>query len=244
MQPMILLKQINNFFLSLRTTLWSLGLVLIMFLAGAFIMPGNSAFKALHHMPLFEWINKQPLNVTWWLWGTIIILAVVAVNTLFCSVESIIKKRKVTQWLLLISPQIIHIGFLFILLAHFLSALGAYQEVAAAREGSMMKLTGSNTVLQIKDINIRVDYYGYIKDWQVVIEYSEGGKTIQKDIIRPNQPSIFRGLNVNVKNLKAYPEEILLQLNREPGATWALVGGIVFMIGIVTLIILKIRLEK
>ena len=99
-------------------------------------------------------------------------------------------------------------------------------------------------MLQVKDINIRLDYYGYINDWSVAVEYRTGDRMHQQDIIRPNAPSTFHGLNVNVKNLKPYPETVLLQLNREPGAFWALVGGIVFMIGIVTLIALRIRIEK
>jgi hypothetical protein len=241
---MKLLKHISDFFFSLRTTLWLLGIMLLLMLAGAFVMPGNKAFQGLHSTPLFEWIGNQSLKTTWWLWGTIGVLAVMALNTLFCSIESIVKKRKVTQWLLLISPQIIHIGFLFILLAHLLSGIGAYQQATPAREGTALKLSGTDTVLRVKDINIRLDYYGYISDWAVTIEYRTGDKVLQEDIIKPNAPSTFQGLNVNVKNLKPYPESVLLQLNREPGAFWALVGGIVFMIGIVTLIGLKIRIEK
>ena len=241
---MKLLKYISDFFFSLRTTLWLLGIMLVLMLAGAFIMPGNKAFQGLHSTPLFAWIGNQSLQTTWWLWGTIGVLAVMTLNTLFCSIESIVKKRKVTHWLLLISPQIIHIGFLFILLAHLLSGIGAYQQVAPAREGTVLKLSGTDTVLRIKDINIRLDYYGYISDWAVKIEYRNGDKVLQQDIIKPNEPSIYKGLNVNAKNLKPYPKTALLQLNREPGAFWALVGGIVFMIGIVTLIGLKIRIEK
>lgn len=241
---MIVLKHMADFFFSLRTTLWLLGFMLVMMLAGAFIMPGNSAFQALHSTPLFEWIQKQPLNTTWWLWAVIAVLAVMTLNTIFCSIESIIRKRKVTQWLLLISPQIIHIGFLFILLAHFLSGIGAYQQTAPVREGSVIKLSGTDTMLMIKDITIHLDYYGYIRDWAVTIEYRDKDRMLQQDIIKPNQPSTVKGLNVNVKNLKPYPETVLLQLNREPGALWALVGGIIFMIGIMTLIVLKIRIEK
>jgi len=241
---MTLLKNIIGFFFSLRTTVWLLGIMLVMMLAGAFVMPGNKAFQELHSIPLFKWIQYQPLKITWWLWSVIAILAVMTLNTLFCSIESIVKKRKVTQWLLLISPQIIHIGFLFILLAHLLSAIGAYQQVTPGQEGTVLKLSGTETLLRIKDITIRLDYYGYISDWAVTVEYSTGGNMFQQDIIKPNKPSSFNGLNVNVKNLKPYPETVLLQLNREPGAVWALTGGIVFMIGIVTLIGLKIRIEK
>jgi hypothetical protein len=51
-------------------------------------------------------------------------------------------------------------------------------------------------------------------------------------------------LNVNVRDIKPYPQAVLLQINREPGALWALSGGILFIIGTVTLVLLKIRMER
>lgn len=208
-------------------------------------MPVHDEFQLLHSIPLFEWITSQPLQITWWLWILIGILVVLAINTLFCSVESVIRKRKVTQWLLLISPQIIHIGFLFILLAHLLSGLGASQKMAAAGEGSVVKLTDDDTLLRIKEINMNYDSYGYLTDWDVSVEYLSDGGVLYQDIIRPNQPSTRMGFNINVKDLRPYPvEAVLLQINREPGALWALIGGILFTAGIVTLILLKIRMGK
>jgi len=241
---MNILKNILNFFLSLGTTLWFLGLLLVLFLVGAFIMPGNKAFQQLHSIPLFDWIQKQPLKDIWWLWGIMGVLAVIAVNTLFCSVESIIKKRKVTHWLLLISPQIIHIGFLFMLLAHLLSAFGASQRNANIMEGSRLRIS-SDTILKVDKINIDIDYYGYVTDWKVDVKYISGNEILQADRIMPNTPSVFRGFNVNIRNLKSYPQKIaLLQINREPGAMWALAGGILFIIGIVILVAFKRKIDK
>ena len=61
----------------------------------------------------------------------------------------------------------------------------------------------------------------------------------------PNKPSIYKGLGVYVKDLRAYPEKmVLLELSREPGAVWALIGGILFMIGTIMLIILKWKRDK
>jgi hypothetical protein len=238
-------KQVLNFFFSLRTTLWLLGFSLVMLFAGAFIMPVHEEFQTLHSTPLFEWIQNQPLKLTWWLWTLIGILAALTVNTLFCSIESIIKKRKVTQWLLLISPQIIHIGFLFILLAHLLSAIGGSQKMAVAQEGSLIRISGDNTVLKVRDINMSFDSYGYLTDWDVSVEYLSDGNVFQRDIIRPNDPSVRMGFNINVKDLRPFPvEAVLLQINREPGALWALIGGVLFTAGIVTLILLKVRMER
>ena len=242
---MILFNYIYNFFFSLRTALWLLVFSLITLFAGAFIMPLHEEFQVLHSTPLFEWIQDQPLKITWWLWTLIGILAVLAVNTLLCSIESIISKRKVTQWLLLISPQIIHAGFLFILLAHLLSGIGASQKMAAASEGSMVQISGENTVLSVKEINMSFDSRGYLNNWDVSVEYLSDGNVLHRDIIRPNQPSTRMGFNINVKDLRPYPREVvLLQINREPGAMWALIGGILFTLGIITLILLKIRMER
>lgn len=243
MDMKVILKHLSNFFFSLRTTLWLLGLMLMLMLAGAVIMPGKQEFQTIHSAPMFAWLKDQPLHITWWLWGLIGTLSVLTFNTLFCSIESVVKKRKVTQWLLLISPQIIHIGFLFILLAHFLSATGAYQAFAAAQEGNMLRISDS-TVLRIKDINIMTDRYGYISGWSVGVEYLEDGTMSQTDTISPNNPSTLMGFNINVKDLQTYPEAVLLQVSREPGALWALTGGIMFMIGILALIALKMKMER
>ena len=241
---MKILKFILNFFLSLRTALWSLGFLLLFLFAGALIMPGRPEFKLLHSIPFFEWIQKQHVGITWWLWGVICVLSILAINTLFCSIESIIKKRNVTQWLLLISPQIIHIGFLFMLLAHLLSGAGSSQGLARAIEGSMLTFS-DNTVMKVREIRIDMDKQGHMTDWRVDVEYLSGGKPFKQDTIRPNNPSLLTGFNVNVKDLSPYPQKtILIQVNKEPGALWALIGGILFMIGTITLLMLRIRMEK
>jgi hypothetical protein len=241
---MKILKHILNILFSLRTALWLMGLSLALFIAGAFIMPGYKEFQELHSIPLFDWLQKQSANITWWLWALIGVLSALSVNTLFCSIESIVKKRKVTQWLLLISPQIIHIGFLFILLAHLLSAVGASQQIAAVREGSLLKIT-RDKILKVQDIDVKLDYYGYVADWKVKVEYFSDGKTVGKDTIMPNKSSDSMGVNIIVKNIRSHPNAAaLLQLNKEPGAVWALTGGILFMVGITTLIILRIRMER
>ena len=206
---MKILKYILDFFLSLKTALWILGVLTIFLLAGALIMPGRTEFELLHSTPLFEWIQEQPVEITWWLWVVISILSILTINTLFCSVESLIKKRKATQWLLLISPQIIHIGFLFMLLAHLLSGLGASQGRATAIEGTMLTFS-DNTVMNVKKINIDTDKRNNITDWSVNIEYLWDGKPFKEDTIRPNDPSLLSGFNVIIKDLRLYPRKMVL----------------------------------
>jgi hypothetical protein len=229
----------------MRTALVGLGVIFVLMLAGAVIMPASDEFQQLRAIPLFEWLGRQPLSITWWLWLLIVAIAVIALNTLFCSIESIVRKRKVTQWLLLISPQVIHLGFLLVLLAHLFSAVSASQEVAVAGEGTIVNFKRGDIRMKVDDINVSVDYYGNISDWKVFVSYLRGGDLLSRDLISPNNPSTFMGLNVNVRDLRLSPvKAVLMQINREPGAIWALAGGILFMTGIVTLIALKIKTER
>lgn len=236
-------KYILKFFLSLRTSIWLMWFIIAVLFAGAFIMPVKQEFQTIHAQPLFDWLKEQPLGITWWLWGAIGLLVFLTANTLFCSIESVIKKRRAAHWLLLISPQIIHIGFLFILLAHLLSSIGGFKGTAIAREGTILKMP-NNVSMQVEKINISIDSLGYIRDWAVDIGYLSDNNIIKTDRIMPNKPSILEGMGVYVKDIQPYPfKAIMLEISREPGAIWALIGGILFALGTITLIILKMKRE-
>jgi len=237
-------KAVIRFFVSLKTSLWLLCLVTVLLLAGAFIMPGEKAFLSVHSMPLLDWMRQQPVKSTWWLWATMGLLLVLAANTLVCSIDSIVKKRKVTQWMLLISPQIVHIGFLFMLIAHLASAAGGFKTFAVAAEGTPLEMP-DNSVLQIKQIAMSFDSYGYLYDWAVDVEYRDNGQVLKKDRLLPNKPVFHKGVGVYVKDLRAFPSKmVLLEVSREPGAVWALVGGIFFMTGTIALLVLKMKREE
>lgn len=236
-------RYIIEFFMSLRTSIWLIWGIIAVLFAGAFIMPVRQEFQAIHAQPLFDWLREQPLGITWWLWGAIGLLVLLTINTLFCSVESVIKKRRVTQWLLLISPQIIHIGFLFILLAHLLSSIGGFKGTAIAREGTILRMP-NDVSLQVEKINISIDPSGYIRNWSVDIGYMADNGIFKADRIMPNKPSIRDGMGVYVKDIQPYPfKAIMLEISREPGAAWALIGGILFALGTIALIMLKMKRE-
>ncbi|MHB8882938.1 MAG: hypothetical protein ACYC69_15690 [Thermodesulfovibrionales bacterium] len=232
-----------NFLVSLRTTLWlSSGLLLLLFL-GSFIMPLREEFQTLHTTPLFAWMADNDPGVTWWLYGSIIILTLLAINTLACSIESLIKKRSSRTWLLTISPQVIHMGFLFILLAHCLSSYDSFQGMTQASRGTALELP-NGVVAVVEDIRADVDPAGYIKDWSVAVRYYRQGKALPAETLQPNSPSFIDGFGLYIKTVRFEPFPVaLIQLSRDSGAPWALLGGIFFLAGMTTLLLLKIRRE-
>lgn len=236
--------RILNFFLSLRTAIWLLLALVFMLLFGSIIMPGRQELLSINSMPLFDWLNENPLGITWWLYGAMVLLSLLTANTVICSIESLIKKQQRQNLLLVISPQVIHIGFLFVLLAHLLSSSGSFKGNAVAYEGVSLTLPNGLTLF-VKGIDVDIDTQGYIKDWKAEIEYISNGQKVKEDFLRPNVPSFYKGFGIYLKDIQPYPvKTIMLEVSREPGAVWALVGGLLFMFGTITLLMLKIRKES
>jgi cytochrome c biogenesis protein ResB len=239
-----LLKKVFIFFASLRTTLWLLSGLVFMLLYGSIIMPSREEFQALHSTPLFEWLSESPPGITWWLFGSIFILSFLTANTLVCSLDSLIRKKGTKNWLLTISPQVIHIGFLFILLAHLLSSYDSFQGMAYASRGMSLQLP-NGVVALFDDIRADIDPAGFINDWSADVRYFRDGRELAKDSLRPNSPSFFEGMGLYIKTVRFEPFPIaLIQVSRDPGAPWALTGGVLFLIGMITLLLLKIRREE
>lgn len=241
---MILLKKVLKAFLSLRTAVWLLVLLLAVLFYGSLIVPFRPAFQQLYIMPLFRWMAGSPLGITWWLWLSIVVLSLLTVNTIVCSIDSVLRKRGARNWLLIISPQIAHIGFLFILLAHLLSSYGSYKAMTYAYEGSVLQLPSGLEVL-FNRINTNIDPSGYLTDWSADITYYQNGKAVARDVVRPNNPSFRDGLGLYIRTIRMTPyTAALVEASREPGAPFALTGGILFLAGMFSLLALKARREE
>jgi hypothetical protein len=241
---MLILKKISDFFISLRTAIWLLIALICLLLYGSIVMPAHEEFLALHTVALFGWMQEMPVNVTWWLWACLAVLSLLTANTIVCSVESVMRKREARQWLLIISPQVMHVGFLFILLAHLLSAYGSVRGVTFAYQGTVLQLP-DNLDVRFNAVNANMDASGYITDWSADIEYFRDSRPLATDRILPNSPSFREGIGIYIKTVKALPFPVaMIEVSREPGATWALAGGVLFMAGMVTLLALKINREE
>jgi len=228
-------------FFSLRTSVWLMTALMLILFYGAYIMPLKKEFLMLHTTPLFEWLLEQPLAITWWIWGALLVVSLLAVNTLLCSIESLIKRRSSQKMLLLIAPQIIHAGFLFLLLAHVLSSCGSFKGTTFAFHGTVLQLPNGLDVV-FDEIHIDTDQSGFVSGWHANIRYFRRGRYVTRDIIRPNDPSFQDGLGMYIKAVRTRPfPAALVEVSREPGAVWALVGGVCFLGGMIILLVMNIR---
>lgn len=233
----------KNFFLSLKTTVWTLLALVVLFFIGSYLMPAHrEIFAGMNDDILFRWIKNTAsgsLWYTWWFFVAIAALALLTINTLVCSIQAVKGMWTRSDFLLRISPQIVHLGFLFILLAHLLGAGWGYKLSGTMTEGAYALLPEERT-LQLRRIRVQTDATGHLKDWAAEVSLYENNAIVQNGSLSPNKPLFYRGVGIYLKSLSFEKgPAALLMVNKDPGAVWALLGGILFMFGSITLLTLK-----
>ncbi len=160
-------------------------------------------------------------------------------NTLVCSIQAVRGRWSRADFLLRISPQIVHLGFLFILLAHLLGAGWGYKLSGMLPEGAYAQLP-EDKVLYLKKIRVETDTNGYMRDWAAEVYLLENNTRVMMGTLGPNKPLFYNGVGIYVKSLNFQKgPAALLVIARDPGTIWALVGGLSFILGLVILLVLK-----
>ncbi|MFQ5560948.1 MAG: hypothetical protein ACE5FU_10245 [Nitrospinota bacterium] len=233
-------KSFVNICNSIKTANLLLSLLIFFFIAGALQMPGNPSFDSLQDVKLFQWLEEKPLQTNWWIWGSIIVLGLLAVNTVFCSTTSLLKKKEKRNWQLAIAPQVVHLGFCFILLAHLLSATGSYRKSAVLYEGNTLEL-GQGTSVFVKKIDFQLQY-GRAVDPKAHIQIQSQQAPVKTATISLNNPVFVDGTGIYIKNIFFNQgKAALLETAKDPGALWALLGSILFSFGTALFFLLKIK---
>ena len=222
-----MIKRIYESLASLSFGLWLMGGVMVLMAIGSF---GGEDAASLNEMPLFAWLGAAPLAASWWLWGTLVLLALMVVNTLLCSVEAIRKRYGKGGLLALLAPQLMHAGFLLIVLAHLLSAKGGAKQAMQLFEGSDLRFPGGSSVV-VEAIEVKTGPRGMPVDYRARMRIVESGGATPVTV-RPNEPLFHGGLGIYLKHAEPFPvPTAFVEIHREPGAGWALAGALLFTVG-------------
>jgi ResB-like family protein len=233
-----LVQYLYNKLASLTLGLWLLGGVMLFLAAGSFLQGEGSS---INEVALLEWLREVPFRDSWWLWISIALLAVLALNTLLCSIESLRTKWQKGSFLVRIAPQLMHLGFLFIMLAHLQSAYGGFKQSMQVEEGSAITFPdGSNVVFT--DFAATYSRMGMPTAYSATLNCRSGGKVVTA-VISPNHPFFHQGHGIYIKDIAPPPlKAALVEVHKEPGAVMALTGGAIFTMA--NLILLARRKEK
>src|SRR5574337_730430 len=166
----------KNFFLSLKTSVWILFILVCLFFVGSYMMPARrDIFSPMNDDILLNWTKEiaaeNPLQ-TWWFFAALGGLILLTINAIVCSLHAVGQRWSRSDFLVRISPQVIHAGFLLILLAHLLSAASGYKLSGMVPEGGGARLPG-NMGLRLEEIRVRTDTAGYMTDWSASVSLYE-----------------------------------------------------------------------
>lgn len=99
----------KKFFLSLKTTVWTLSALICLFLMGSYIMPMHrEIFAPMNDDILFSWIKHtvpDSLWYTWWFFAAVVALALLMINTIVCSMQTIKGQWTRVDFFLRVSPK-------------------------------------------------------------------------------------------------------------------------------------------
>lgn len=205
--------------------------------AGSFGLSGEYA-AAINSMPLLAWLREAPLFISWWLWVTVALLVLLALNTLLCSSEKLWSCWGKSGIVSLLAPQLMHAGFLLIVLAHLLSATGSSLQAVEVGEMNLAELP-DGTRFGIASISVKVSPEGMPISFssELVPDISKPDTRV---VISPNNPWFVNGFGVYIKQAQAYPFKLaLLEIHREPGAAMALAGVLFFTVGNILLVVIR-----
>lgn len=237
-----MLKKIWRFSISIELCLGLLALVCIAMAVGSFSLKGDYA-AAINGMPLLLWLVEVPAAASWWLWLTIVLLALLVLNTILCSTDTLRQRWGRAGIVPLLAPQLIHAGFLLMVLAHLMSAYGGFMQQIEMGEGMAAQLPNGRQfgVAAIGAVMSPMGMpVGYTSE--LVTDLRNPAERVT---ISPNHPWFSDGYGVYIKHAEAYPyKRALLEIHREPGAGLALAGALVFTVGNVLLLWLRSRARE
>ncbi len=217
---------------SLTLGLWLLGGVMLFLAIGSFLQGEGSS---INEVPLFLWLREVPLRESWWLRGALLLLALLALNTVLCSIDSLSAKWQRGSFLVRIAPQAMHLGFLFIMVAHLQSASGSFKQAEQVGEGAAITFPEGSQVV-FTDFNATYSKMGMPTSLSATLAYPAAGGTAMATI-SPNHPFFYQGHGIYLKDVAPPPTKAaLVEVHKEPGAGMALAGGVLFTVANVILL--------
>lgn len=231
-----MLARLHDRLASLTLGLWLMGGVLLLLAAGSFV--GGEGTAAMNEVPLLLWLKEASFAQSWWLWITVVLLAILALNTVLCSISSLRAKAGRERFPALIAPQVMHAGFLLIVLAHLASAYGGFKEALPVMDGQAIGFPDGSRV-EVENIRAEFGPMGMPTDYSADLRFRENG-ALRMKTVSPNHPVFYRGIGIYLKEAQLDPvPAAYIEVHREPGAGLALAGALLFTVGNVVLVAVR-----
>ena len=229
------MRKLWDILISLNTVFALFALTIALCMLGSVMLPTHlEFFSGIDDSPLFQWLAEAGhTGLTWWVYALIASVALLALSTVACTVDALAGKT-VRGLLHKLSPQVMHLGVLMVMLAHLLTAIfGMRADVQVARGARADIAPGLQVFLS--QVSAEVNEAGTSTQWLAEIELYKEGRVIARRALAPARPVFVDGLGLFFGTFnegdKGRSPSATIRVTRDPGAIWALVGGILVTLG-------------
>jgi len=214
-------------FTSVKTTLWITGLGIATFLAGSYLIPQNlDIYSDINDMPLFTWmrLNRTHMGEIVWIYPLLGFMTLLAINMVVCGIEVFTRKVKLKGFIETASPQVLHLGVLFVLLGHLVSAESGYKQDVPLELHETREIQGR--ALRLDGIEF-LHLYGE-DSTRSRVSLALDGNTF---VLGPAEPAFYRGTEYFIKSAQQGKNKAIIGLVYDPGVLFEIIGAIAFVIG-------------
>ena len=160
-------------------------------------------------------------------------MPLLALSTVACTIDALSGKT-VRGLLHKLSPQVMHLGVLLVMLAHLLTAIFGMREDVQVAKGARGDIAPGLQVL-VSEVSAEVNEAGTSTQWLAEIELFKEGMVIARRALEPSRPVFVDGLGLFFGTFNEGDEgrapSVTIRVTRDPGAKWALAGGILVVLG-------------
>jgi len=228
------MKAFINFFLSIKTAFGFFLFFVAVMLYGSLSLPNNLAFfSGIDDARLFRWLAEaKGYAVTWWIYAMILGFGLFAVNTLVCTGDVLLFRLGRRALIAKLSPQVMHVGVLFAMLGHLLTASMGVKLDVDLKKGETRAVSATASIA-LEDVRVQEDKNGYVVDWEAKVRWIGDGQRTGALSLRPVHPLYFGSYGVYTKSVNVGKEgsSALVRVSRDPGAPWGLLGGVLLCLG-------------
>ena len=229
------MKRLWGILISLNTVFVLFALTIAFCLIGSLMLPGNLAFfSGIDDAPLFEWLSDSgDLAMLWWIYFLIASVAGLALSTIACTIEALLKRSSLGL-LYKFSPQVMHLGVLLVMLGHLLTGAMGHRADLLISEGSSGEIAPGLEV-RVVHVGEESNEAGTAIRWLAVLDiYKDGTMLEQRDLV-PTRPVYVDGFGLFFDTFnqggRGETPSAVIQVTRDPGALWALAGGVLVTLG-------------
>ncbi len=229
------MKKLWDILISLNTVFALFALTIALCLLGSVMLPTHlEFFSGIDDSPLFQWLAEAGApGLTWWVYALVASVALLALSTVACTVDAL-SRRSVRGLLHKLSPQVMHLGVLMVMLAHLLTAVFGMRADVQVAKGTRGEVAPGIEVL-VSEVSAEVNEAGTSTRWLAELVLYREGKVIARRALVPAQPVFIDGLGLFFGTFNEGDDNrapsATIRVTHDPGAKWALAGGILVVLG-------------